>query len=409
MSEQTCIVVGASHAGTTLALQLRREGWEGKILLISEEDELPYHRPPLSKELLAGKKTLDEIRLRPAKLFTDNDVELMLSTRVEKLDRDAKIVLLSDGSSRQYDKLAICTGATVRTLPGSEKFDNVFTIRNAADIEKFRPLATPDRKVVIVGGGYIGLEAAAVLCSMGLEVTVIEAAKRVLERVTSEVMSAYMTQLHTSRGVTIVANTMVSELRGHGSVESVVCADGSEYEADFVIAGIGVIPNVGLCEEAGLATDRGVLVDENAQTTDANIYAAGDCARHPSALYRRPLLLESVQNATDQSRVAAANICGKVIAYDAVPWFWSDQYEIKLQMVGLSDGFDELAIRGTPEVGSENGFALFYLKDGVVIAADCVGRPKEFMLAKKLVKDRAAVTALRLADESVEVAALIAV
>ena len=285
----------------------------------------------------------------------------------------------------------------------------MFTIRNAADIEKFRPLATPDRKVVIVGGGYIGLEAAAVLCSMGLEVTVIEAAKRVLERVTSEVMSAYMTQLHTSRGVTIVANTMVSELRGHGSVESVVCADGAEYEADFVIAGIGVIPNVGLCEEAGLATDRGVLVDENAQTTDANIYAAGDCARHPSALYRRPLLLESVQNATDQSRVAAANICGKVIAYDAVPWFWSDQYEIKLQMVGLSDGFDELAIRGTPEVGSENGFALFYLKDGVVIAADCVGRPKEFMLAKKLVKDRAAVTALRLADESIEVAALIAV
>ena len=409
MSEQTCIVVGASHAGTTLALQLRREGWEGKILLISEEDELPYHRPPLSKELLAGKKTLDEIRLRPAKLFTDNDVELMLSTRVEKLDREAKTALLSDGSSRQYDKLAICTGATVRTLPGSEKFDNVFTIRNAADIEKFRPLATPDRKVVIVGGGYIGLEAAAVLCSMGLEVTVIEAAKRVLERVTSEVMSAYMTQLHTNRGVTIVANTMVSELWGHGSVESVVCADGAEYEADFVIAGIGVIPNVGLCEEAGLATDRGVLVDENAQTTDANIYAAGDCARHPSALYRRPLLLESVQNATDQSRVAAANICGKVIAYDAVPWFWSDQYEIKLQMVGLSDGFDELAIRGTPEVGSENCFALFYLKDGVVIAADCVGRPKEFMLAKKLVKDRAAVTALRLADESVEVAALIAV
>jgi len=409
MSEQTCIVVGASHAGTTLALQLRREGWEGKILLISEEDELPYHRPPLSKELLAGKKTLDEIRLRPAKLFTDNDVELMLSTRVEKLDIDAKTVLLSDGSSRQYDKLAICTGATVRTLPRSEKFDNVFTIRNAADIEKFRPLATPDRKVVIVGGGYIGLEAAAVLCSMGLEVTVIEAAKRVLERVTSEVMSAYMTQLHTNRGVTIVANTMVSELWGHGSVESVVCADGAEYEADFVIAGIGVIPNVGLCEEAGLATDRGVLVDENAQTTDANIYAAGDCARHPSALYRRPLLLESVQNATDQSRVAAANICGKVIAYDAVPWFWSDQYEIKLQMVGLSDGFDELAIRGTPEVGSENGFALFYLKDGVVIAADCVGRPKEFMLAKKLVKDRAAVTALRLADESIEVAALIAV
>lgn len=406
MSEQTCIVVGASHAGTTLALQLRREGWAGNILLVSEENELPYHRPPLSKELLAGKKTLDEIRLRPAKLFADNNVELMLGTRVEKLDREAKSVTLSDGSLRYYDKLAICTGASVRTLPGSENFDNVFTIRNAADIEKFRPLAIPGRKVVIVGGGYIGLEAAAVLRSMELEVTVIEAAQRVLERVTSEVMSAYMTQLHASRGVTIVTNTMVSELRGEGSVQTVVCADGSAFEADFVIAGIGVVPNVALCEEAGLATDRGVLVDENAQTTDANIYAAGDCARHPSALYRRPLLLESVQNATDQSRVAAANICGKVIAYDAVPWFWSDQYEIKLQMVGLSEGFDEIAIRGTPEVDSQSGFALFYLKEGVVIAADCVGRPKEFMLAKKLVKEQASVTAARLADESVEVTAL---
>ena len=192
MSEQTCIVVGASHAGTTLALQLRREGWAGNILLVSEENELPYHRPPLSKELLAGKKTLDEIRLRPAKLFADNNVELMLDTRVEKLDREAKSVTLSDGSLRHYDKLAICTGASVRTLPGSESFDNVFTIRNAADIEKFRPLAIPGRKVVIVGGGYIGLEAAAVLRSMELDVTVIEAALRVLERVIMLVISSFM-------------------------------------------------------------------------------------------------------------------------------------------------------------------------------------------------------------------------
>jgi 3-phenylpropionate/trans-cinnamate dioxygenase ferredoxin reductase subunit len=188
----------------------------------------------------------------------------------------------------------------------------------------------------------------------------------------------------------------------------VLCSDGSEYLADFVIAGIGVVPNVELCEAAGLATDRGVLVDENAQTTDQDIYAAGDCARHPSALYQRPLLLESVQNATDQSRVAAANICGKATAYDAVPWFWSDQYEIKLQMVGLSEGFDELAVRGTPEVGAQGGFAVFYLKEGVVIAADCVGRPKEFMAAKKLVAQRQRVAASRLADESVEAAALAA-
>lgn len=406
MSDRICIVVGASHAGTTLALQLRREGWEGPIKLISEEGELPYHRPPLSKELLAGAKTLDEIRLRPAKLFADNQVELMLNTRVDAIDRKAKCISLAGGERLTYDKLALCTGASVRTLPGSEGFNNVFTIRNVEDIEAFKPLAIPASRVVIVGGGYIGLEAAAVLRKMGLEVTVIEAASRVLERVTSEVLSAYVAQLHANNGVRIVTGAMVKELRGDTAVRAVVCADGSEYEADFVIAGIGVLPNAALAEGAGLATDRGILVDENAQTTDLDIYAAGDCARHPSALYRRPLLLESVQNATDQSRVAAANICGKPTAYDAVPWFWSDQYDIKLQMVGLSEGFDELAIRGNPEVGAEGGFAVFYLKEGAVIAADCVGRPKEFMLAKKLVKERAEISPSRLADDSVEVAAL---
>ena len=408
MTNGSCVIIGASHAGTTLALQLKREGWTGSITLLSDETELPYHRPPLSKELLAGAKTLDEIRLRPAKLFSDNNVDLRLGTRVVSIDRQGKSVKLADGSVLAYDKLAVCTGAKVRTLPGSERFDNVFTIRDAADIEAFRPLATPGRRVVIVGGGYIGLEAAAVLRKMGLEVTVIEAAARVLERVTSDVLSSYMTQLHTSRGVKVVTNTLVKELQGQGCVQSVLCSDGSEYLADFVIAGIGVVPNVELCEAAGLATDRGVLVDENAQTTDQDIYAAGDCARHPSALYQRPLLLESVQNATDQSRVAAANICGKATAYDAVPWFWSDQYEIKLQMVGLSEGFDELAVRGTPEVGAQGGFAVFYLKEGVVIAADCVGRPKEFMVAKKLVAQRQRVAAIRLADESVEATALAA-
>ncbi len=406
MTNDSCVIIGASHAGTTLALQLRREGWEGSITLISEESELPYHRPPLSKELLAGAKTLDDIRLRPAKLFDDNNVDLLLDTRVASIDRQGKSVVLEDGSVLAYTKLAVCTGAKVRDLPGSEGFDNVFTIRDAADIEAFRSYAVAGKRVVIVGGGYIGLEAAAVLRKMELDVTVIEAAPRVLERVTSEVLSAYMTQLHASRGVKVVTNTLVKELRGEGSVQAVICSDGSEFPADFVIAGIGVTPNVALCEAAGLATDRGVLVDENAQTTDQDIYAAGDCARHPSALYQRPLLLESVQNATDQARVAAANICGKTAVYDSVPWFWSDQYEIKLQMVGLSEGFDELAVRGTPEVGAEGGFAVFYLKAGVVIAADCVGRPKEFMAAKKLVAQKQAVAASRLADESVEAAAL---
>ncbi len=408
MNEKVCIVIGASHAGVSLALQLRKEGWGGLIKLIGAERELPYHRPPLSKELLAGEKDLDAIRLRPARIFEDNAIELLLGTTVLKIDRDVSAVLLDDGQSLHYDRLAVCTGALVQKIPLGATLQNVFYIRTATDVAQLKEMSQPGRRVVIIGAGYIGLETAAVLKQRGLEVTVIEMAERILSRVTGERMSAYMTALHTSHGVEIKTSTRVTDIRGDSNATRITCDDGSEYTADFVIVGIGVMPNVGLAENAGLDIDEGVLVDEYACSSDPHIYAAGDCTRHPSAIFKRLIRLESVQNANDQARAAAANICGKQTAYDAVPWFWSDQYQVKLQMAGLSSGFDEEVCRGDPGDADGTGFALFYLQDSRVIAVECVGRPKEFMAGKQLVKSGQQIPAASLADENVAPAELIA-
>ena len=401
MNDKTCIVIGASHAGVTLALQLRKEGWEGPIKLIGAERELPYHRPPLTKEHLAGVKNLDAIRLRPAKVFEENAIELLLGTRVLEILRDDSAVMLDDGQMLHYDKLALCTGATVRTLPLGATLNNVFYIRTAADVAELKALVEPGKRAVIIGAGYIGLEAAAVLRAMELEVVVIEMAQRILQRVTSERMSEYMMRLHRSHGVEIKTATQVAHICGATEVEHVILNDGTELAADFVIVGVGVVPNTALAEHADLAVDEGVLVDEYTRTSDANIYAAGDCTRHPSAIYKRLIRLESVQNANDQARTAAANICGKRLPYAVVPWFWSDQYAIKLQMVGLSAGFDEEVCRGDPQDAEGKGFALFYLKAKRLIAVDCVSRPQEFMAGKKLIGSGQAVVIALLADESV--------
>lgn len=397
-----CIIVGASHAGVTLALQLRREGWTGSITLIGEESELPYHRPPLSKEHLAGQKDLDSMRLRPEKIYVDNDISLRLSTRVDKIDRGAMQVELASGERLDYSKLALCTGACVRQLVSAQGLANVFTIRTAEDIARLSPQVVAGRRAVVIGGGYIGLEAAAVLAGSSVKVTVLEMNERILQRVTSPAMSDYMQRLHESHGVEIHTSVDISSIEAVGQQNRVSCADGAEYTADIIIVGIGVDANTALAEQAGLSVDGGVVVDDKCRTSDENIFAAGDCTVHPSAIYKRRLRLESVQNANDQARTAAATMCGKEQVYDSVPWFWSDQYNIKLQMAGLSTNYDQLVTRGTTEGGPEASFALFYLKDGEVIAADCVARPKEFMIAKKLIVDRAQIPAERLQDEEIE-------
>ncbi len=402
MSNGKCIIVGASHAGTTLAMQLRKEGWQGPITLVGAEAELPYHRPPLSKEYLSGKKELDGMRLRPEQAFADNDIELRLGESVLAIDADAREISLLGGTSENFDKLALCTGSSVRKLPIGEDFDNVFYLRTAADAALLRGKIKAGQKAVVIGAGYIGLEAAAVMSQLGLQVVVLEREASALPRVAGSLVAEFVQALHEANGVRFQFNASVSAFEGDGSVNRVICADGTAIDADLVIAGIGIVPNTRLAEDAGLVISNGIRVDEFAQTSHADIVAAGDCTNHPSLLYRRDIRLESVQNANDQARVAAANLCGKKIAYDAVPWFWSDQFSTKLQSTGLLQGFDECVVRGEPSVSNESGFAVFYLKAGKVIAADCVARPKEFMAVKQLLKADIAVDTASLSDESIE-------
>ncbi len=406
MSKQCCVIIGASHAGVSVALQLRKEGWEGAIKLIGAESELPYHRPPLSKDLLSGEKTMDAIRLRPQKIFDDNAIELVLGTTVLDVDPDAQTVQPSNGERLEYDKLVFCTGANVKTLPIGQGLERLFYIRTAADVSQLQAVLPTAKSAVIIGGGYIGLEAAAVLRKLGLQVTVLEMADRVLARVTCKLMSDYMTSLHMLHGVEIRTRTHVTSLHEtvdeHGNKGvSIACNDGFELQVDLVVVGVGVAPSTALAEAASLEVSDGVVVDSQGRTSRDNIYAAGDCCSHPSLLYDRMIRLESVQNANDQARVVAANICGKQTDYKAAPWFWSDQYDVKLQMVGISEGYEKVVVRGDA-TNHEDGFALFYFKDGVLIAADCVKRPKEFMASKQLVMNRSTIGPERLQDQTVE-------
>jgi 3-phenylpropionate/trans-cinnamate dioxygenase ferredoxin reductase subunit len=397
---KTCIIVGAGHAGANLALSLRQSGWTGDILVVGEEPHIPYNRPPLSKEFLAGKKTLDDIFIRPPEAYAKAEIRFLTSRRVAAIDRKARRLVLENDEVLAYDKLALTVGSGARHMdvPGVS-LPGVYYLRTVADVELIRTDVRAGGKAVIVGGGYIGLETAAVLRSAGMEVTVVEALERVLQRVTAPRVSAFFARLHTEEGVKILCSTAVRAFEGGRHVESVVCADGRKLPADLVIIGIGIHPNVDLAKHAGLETDNGIVVDEFARTSDPDIYAAGDCTNHFNRIYNRRVRLESVQNATDQARAAALAICGKGQPYDALPWFWSDQYDVKLQIAGLSQDHDEVVLRGTPDEG--RSFAAFYLKEGIVIAVDAINKPPEFMAGKKLILERIAVDKTRLADTSI--------
>lgn len=402
MTDRAQVIVGASHAGVSLALQLRREGWEGPIQLVGAEKELPYHRPPLSKELLSGQKELDAIRLRPEKIYADNDIELLLGTTALKIDKEQRSLHLHDGRVLQYENLALCTGAKVRQLPLALDSERVLYLRTAADVAQLQALAQPGKHAVIIGGGYIGLEAAAVLRKMELEVTVLEMAPRVLARVTSQVLSDYLTSLHMMHGVSIKTSTQVNGIQDHEGKLQVVCNDNTEYLADFVLVGIGVGPNTTLAETAGVSLDDGIVVDEKGCTSVPHIFAAGDCTRHPNRFAGGNVRLESVQNANDQARVVAANMVGKASIYDAAPWFWSDQYDIKLQMAGLNSNYDSTVTRGDPTNAENEGFCVFYLRAGELVAVDSVARPKEFMAGKQLIARGITPDKANLADEQIE-------
>ncbi|MGF7135258.1 3-phenylpropionate/trans-cinnamate dioxygenase ferredoxin reductase subunit [Paraburkholderia sp. EB58] len=394
----TCIIIGASHAAAQLAPSLRQEGWEGPIVVIGDESCLPYHRPPLSKAYLLGEKNADDLLIRTADVYARFGIEFRLGERVEAINRGNKTVTLRSGEVLSYGKLAICTGTRVRTvtLPGSS-LGGIHYLRNIGDIDRIRTDVRAEGSAVIVGGGYIGLETAAVLNRLGMRVSVLEMAPRVLARVTAPQVSEFFERVHREEGVAIHTNVAVSGFEGGQRVEQVICADGARLPADLVVIGIGVTPNVEIAEQANLPTDNGVIVDACARTSDPNIVAVGDCTMHPSPFYGY-IRLESVPNATEQAKSAAATLCGKEKPYHALPWFWSDQYDIKLQIAGLNLGYDQVAVRGDRNAG--RSFSVFYLKSGKLVAADCINRPQEFMFSKKLIAESIEVSPAQLADES---------
>ena len=400
MKEKTCIIVGGSHAAAQLAPSLRQEGWKGHILIVGDEPFLPYHRPPLSKDFLTGKKGMDELLIRQPAIYEKTDIHFTLGVRVESINRENKTLTLDNGESLHYDKLALTTGSRVRKLPlAGVELPGVFYMRTISDVEQIKGFVGAGKKAVIVGGGYIGLETAASLRQQGMQVTILEMMPRILQRVTTPELSEFFTRVHTEEGVQIHTEVTVKALAGNQHVEHVICDDGTEIEADLVIIGAGILPNMELAAEAGLAVDNGILVDEQARTSDLDIVAAGDCTVHHNPIYDRLIRLESVQNAVDQAKIAAATLCGKTKTYHALPWFWSDQYDLKLQIAGLSQGHDEIVIRGNIE--SSRSFAVFYLKQGFVIAVDAVNKPQEFMLGKRLITDKIAVDKYRLVDTGV--------
>ena len=399
------VIVGAGHAAAELATSLRDNGWQGSIVLIGEEPSLPYHRPPLSKAYLSGTATAQSLLIKPQATYEKAQVEIISGVRVSTIDRLSSTVHLADGREVRYDRLILATGGRPRQLPiphigQVERSGNFHYLRTLQDVDRIRQQFKPGMRLVIVGGGYIGLEVAAVAVKLGLKVTVLEALPRVLARVTAPELSAFYESRHRDAGVDIHTNTGVEDVQleasGH-AVSAVVCIDGGTLPADLVIVGIGVQPNVELAAEAGLCVDNGIVVDEFGQTSDPKIYSAGDCTNHPNPLLGRRLRLESVPNALEQARCVASTICGKPRVYASVPWFWSDQYELKLKMVGLSQGYDQLIIRGDPHSDS---FSAFYLKEGLILAADTVNRAPDFMLAKRLITERIRVDPSRLADDS---------
>lgn len=402
---ETTVVVGAGHAGAELVSALRQKGYTGRIILIGEEAELPYHRPPLSKAYLSGEATRESLLIRSVAAYEKLRAECWTGVQVLSIDRQAHTVSLSDGRVQPYDKLVLATGGRVRRLdaPAAQR-SNVHYVRTLQDIDRLKPMFSAGRRLLVIGGGYIGLEAAAVGIKSGLSVTVLEATPRVLARVAAPEISAFYERAHRSRGVDLRTGVSVLDYLGGEHVEAVRLSDDSELAVDLIVVGIGILPNDELARGAGLDIDNGIVVDEFAQTSDPDILAVGDCANHVNVFLGRRVRIESVPSAQEQARTAAATICGNRAPHAAVPWFWSDQFDLKLQMVGLSQGYDQLVLRG--DVVGES-FCAFYLKDGVVLSADAVNRPQDFMVAKRLVASRAPVSAQSLADEQVPLKALL--
>lgn len=402
------IIVGAGQAAAEAALTLRQEGYAGSILMIGEEAYLPYQRPPLSKGVLSGKVPQQSVAIRAESTYEKANINVRIHTRVTAIDLEARTVALSTGETLNYSHLIIATGGRARRLdiPGADHA-RVFSLRTLSDVENLRTHFQPGKRIVIVGAGYVGLEVAAVARQCGLQVTVLETAERILARVTAEPMSAFYQAVHKENDVQIQTGITVEAIIASQADDCVTvhCIDGSSFVADIVLIAVGLEPNTELAQSAGLAVDNGILVNGYCGTGHDRVYAIGDCANHFNVFANRRLRLESVQNALEQARTVAAHICGKDRLFTIIPWFWSDQYDLKLQMVGLAQGYDQTVLRGSFESRS---FIHFYLRDGHVIAADAVNRGGDFMQAKRLIAEGGGgLTLAQLVDEHQPLKALV--
>lgn len=393
------VVIGSGQAAIQTVMSLKRNEFTGSIKVIGEEDHLPYQRPPLSKDFLLEEYKPERVSLKKKEFYEENGVDLILGKRAESIDTILKEITLSDENKIRYDQLIIATGSRVRKLnvPGSDK-KGIYYLRDLDDANALKQRLKKNKKMVIVGAGYIGLEVASVAASLGVEVTVIEMANRVMNRTVDPMISSYYQKLHESHGVKIHLDNGLKAFEGGDSVNAVLCSDGLILEADLVVIGAGVLPNQEIAIEAGLECNNGIMVNEFGETSTAHVYACGDCTNHPNKGLNTRLRLESVHNAMEQSKTVANTIMGNKEPYDQVPWFWSDQYDHKLQLVGISGDHDEVVMRG---LESEQKFLLFYLKNSELIAVNAINSSKEFLICRKLVANKVKISSDVIKDQSV--------
>lgn len=395
------VIAGAGHGAGQIIASLKQHKFAGRIVLIGEESHLPYQRPPLSKKYLAGELTAERLHFKPASFYEDPQIDVRLNTRIDAIDRDAHQVRTSEGEPIAYDKLILAIGSRVRrvSVPGSQ-LPGVHYLRSIDDVDAIRDGIASSKRLVIVGAGYIGLEVAAVCRKLGLDVTVIEMQDRVMSRVVSANVSDFFQLEHTNQGVKLLLSTGLEAFAGRRRLKLVITDTGHTIRADLVVVGVGIVPNTELAAAADLDVDNGIVVNDQCQTGDPDVYAIGDCTSHPNSIFAERMRLESVHNALEQAKTAASNICGVESHYSQVPWFWSDQYDLKLQIAGLSRGYDQVVLRGDP---SSKSFACLYLKDGVLIAIDAINAARDFVQSKALIAKRAVVDVESLADADVAI------
>ena len=400
MSKEKTLIIGGGQAACQTATSLKSKKYDGEIKIFCSENYLPYQRPPLSKKFLMGELDKERLFFKPEKFYTENEISINLNSYVQRIDIENKEIFLENNKKENYDNLVIATGTIPRKIDVEKKIsDKIFYLRSIDDVLNIREKIKESKKVTIIGGGYIGLEVAAIINNLGLQVTIVEMASRILERVTSETISSFYTKVHRQAGVEVLTNTSVEGLSENNNGIEVITSNGGII-SDFVIVGIGVLPCDTLAFESGIEVKNGIIVDEFCKTSNDSVFSAGDCTMHPNNFYNKNIRLESVHNAIEQGKTVATSIIGEKTAYNQVPWFWSDQYETKLQIVGLLDNYDDIIVRGDKE---KQSFAVFYLKDNAIIASDCINRPAEHMMSRKLISEKVLIDKDRLLDETIPI------